>query len=254
MAACQDTRATISRRSSPFLSLPTPPGPGHRPPTSVAHPRRYGVPHLTEPAPRGLAARRGAGLGRRNLAASTLREVINSACYHAGSLRGRHHDRAKHVTARLHGSPAIGRNNRDRVADHRDRVADKREAEAHERENAITSRELVSDERDALIASILVEAEVRDARSEAHDAEANERDIAAEHVAVTYGVDYNVGDARPFNARRLAKTDRLNSAVDRCASRTDRLALGSEFLRAPDRRYGVPDVHEAAVDVASPGF
>jgi hypothetical protein len=42
---------------------------------------------------------------------------------------------------------------------------------------------------------------------------------------MTFGVDYNIDDAKPFHARRQAETDRAAAHADRQAAEADRAAL-----------------------------
>ncbi len=73
------------------------------------------------------------------------------------------------------------------------------------------------------LAMIRVAAERRDELADERDRDADARDIEAEHDAITWGVDYNMDDARPFHARRLSRQDRKEAAGDRIAAAADRL-------------------------------
>jgi hypothetical protein len=86
-------------------------------------------------------------------------------------------------------------------------------------------REETPEEYAARIHALLAAADKRDERAEVRDQEADQRDQDAERDAMIYGPDYNLEDARPFHARRLARKDRDAAGDDRTAAKSDRVPL-----------------------------
>jgi hypothetical protein len=109
---------------------------------------------------------------------------------------------------------------------------DKRRPAPHDRGNTAEEPQRIGQDREnapafrnAKARSIVAEARLRDQRAVGRDLEATRRDLEAEHVAMTFGVDYNIDDAKPFHARRQAETDRAAAHADRQAAEADRAAL-----------------------------
>lgn len=116
------------------------------------------------------------------------------------------------------------------VAEERAHAVDQREDAAAAREQRVDQREDAIAGREGEVATILEEADERDAKAEARDLAATRRDVDAKLNAFVNDVD----DDEAFNARNLAKDDRAQSRLDRLDAKEDRTHLADAAALSPE--------------------
>lgn len=120
---------------------------------------------------------------------------------------------------------------RDAAAEEREHAADEREAALEVRESLADEVLAAQDSRGTNTRRVLDDAERRDQVSDARDASANEREVAASRAAF---LDHANSSNHQTGIRRDAALDRSHSKSDRTAAATDRMELAGEDASVAD--------------------